>query len=490
MSDSLKKVASLQRQLRVACLWTPLLRGLSFWVCVAGVVLLLARSVPFPLKGVWIGSGVGGFVVIIIALVVASRRWPSVDQVTALLDARAARGGLVMAHREPGGTDWSVGRLPVFRASWGDWRSAGALFASLVFLSLAVLLPMPRQAPPPGQLQVESVVESMKEQVDVLESLEVIDEWRAEEFRKELEAIEAGRDASDPAASWEALDNMGASMATVAEEELEESRERLSQQESALAAADQVSEAWLDGGDDMSPEIAERAAAELAEMLAGYEWSEAMADAMSGARGDMMSSNATTGAAMTMAQMQAMREALASLTEEERARLRSMMEAGLMQESRKASGMPSEMMTAEALSQMLKKQRAKQGSGSCSNLSAACSSMMLAGGTPMASHGAGEPGKGGLSRGPGEAPLAFSGETDEQGFLFAPEVLPKGATGLDDSTLVGLGARAPEVDVNAAASSGGAVGEQDARGASASVEMVLPGHRRAVQRYFERMDSP
>ena len=93
------------------------------------------------------------------------------------------------------------------------------------------------------------------------------------------------------------------------------------------------------------------------------------------------------------------------------------------------------------------------------------------------------PGKGGITRGPGEAPLEYSGQTDGTTDPFEAKVLPPAEFLDPESTgLVGVGGTAPTVDPTSGAS--GLVETRASPGTSAWKRRVAPRHREAVQGFF------
>jgi hypothetical protein len=97
-----------------------------------------------------------------------------------------------------------------------------------------------------------------------------------------------------------------------------------------------------------------------------------------------------------------------------------------------------------------------------------------------------QPGKGGVNRGRGDAPMTWSDGTSEQGAKFKEQVLsPASLAGLKDSQLAGRSVGAPSVENNGAARSGALAGASTG-GGSAFTQTVLPRHKGAVKRYFER----
>ncbi|MBI1373203.1 MAG: hypothetical protein GC159_10770 [Phycisphaera sp.] len=99
----------------------------------------------------------------------------------------------------------------------------------------------------------------------------------------------------------------------------------------------------------------------------------------------------------------------------------------------------------------------------------------------------GRPGKGGITRGRGDAPLTWKDPTNEQGAGFKEEVLPASAFNqAKDSQLIGVSSSAPKVAEDKGPDAASALNGASAGGGSANKQAVLPRHRQAVERYFKR----
>lgn len=82
--------------------------------------------------------------------------------------------------------------------------------------------------------------------------------------------------------------------------------------------------------------------------------------------------------------------------------------------------------------------------------------------------------------------MTWTDGTNEKDAKFKEKVLPPSAVaGLDDSQLVGLSASAPTADTSGVAAHG-ALNNAATGGGSAYTQTILPRHKGAVKRYFER----
>jgi hypothetical protein len=106
-------------------------------------------------------------------------------------------------------------------------------------------------------------------------------------------------------------------------------------------------------------------------------------------------------------------------------------------------------------------------------------------------YGGGGGGRGGTGKGPGKTEMTFGDKSSEAGVGFKDTPLPPDPKSLQDGGVAGVGAQAPQVGKPGvgAAQSGSLTGAA-AGGGSANTAVVLPRHRGAVGRYFERPAAP
>ncbi len=100
------------------------------------------------------------------------------------------------------------------------------------------------------------------------------------------------------------------------------------------------------------------------------------------------------------------------------------------------------------------------------------------------------PGRGGVTRGPGAAKLNYDNEVKEEGLKFKEHELPEGAVTALKSQVVAVSRGSPEKDAKPGDAGSGALAGSASGGGSANTQTVLPRHRGAVERYFERSAGP
>lgn len=446
-----------------------LVRWSAWWALGWGSVVLVARA-GFEAEGqiLWLGFAMLP-VVWMLAAVAGWRRRPPERAVRALFDRWYARGGLLMwAGEQPldGAWDDALGtpaaalRSPSEpRPRWRGRRSWGLLLAATTFLTAAFLLPTGWDLEADERpLEIDQQLDALDERIDLLDEEGILDEEEAEGLREDLERVREDASGRDPARAWETLDHLDESTAWAAQEGAEEAM----QQGQQLAAAEALAEtlestdaAVALSADALAELSAMSAEAAAAEKLLGDETARALAELLKNGpmnRGDLGRLQAALG--------------------EGRQDLREMMErlrqAGLIDLEALKMG---ERMLGDMNDQDLQEYLDQHG------MTAAlvyCE----------------RPGQGGVSRGPGTADLT-PGETREDGVDFQPEVLPPSAlANLDDSELLGVMAVDPSAQGSTVSTqAGSALGGAAVGGGSAHTRSLLPRHRRAVRRFFERQPT-
>ena len=433
----------------------------------AGVLVLrAATSMPrAPLA--W---GALGFVpALFIGWRTGLRRTPSADRLWAAVDRRNRAGGLVMSALETDLGGWRIGPLQTVPARWRAGRFAALFAASVAFVCVAFLLPA-SMSHHPGQkarLDVNRETEKLMDQVELLKEEKILDPRKADELAQHLERIREEAEGKDPAKAWEALDHLAQDSRNKAEDAAEE-RAGLGQK---MAAAETLAEALAEAGEQMAPEALAEAMSALAELVSeAAEGSERLAEGLPESLLD-----AAKQGALTPEEMKELAERLKGLREELREGLANLCEAGLicpetMSEllSRCEGGDPA------ALAEFLAAE-AGDGAGMGEGASESLRELLAA-----------MPGRGGITRNGGGVPMTFGEETQKAGARFNPLALPPGSLeSVRDSGLLGVSAVAPEV-LEHEGPAPGALGEAEASGGAAEKATILPRHRGAVTRYFER----
>jgi hypothetical protein len=344
--------------------------------------------------------------------------------------------------------------LPVVAAPRLRWRGRrwfALLAAGLVFLTASFIVPVRLSGTGSSRpLDLAGQADQLAAAVETLKAEEVIDQSSAESFEQKLESIQQDASGDDPARTWEALDHLEQTISETAEE----ASEKIAQTAQQLAQAEALAKAMSEGGSSSDPKLVTEAMKELA----------SLADSAQGEMSNEMMEGLKSGS-LDREQLKQLAEALGARKGELAKRLGRLRDAGLID-----------------LAQYKKCEKA----GECD--SAGLADFLAKNAESMSvKEMMGAWGRGGIDRGRGDAPMTWSeGGASEQGAKFKEQVLPPSAlAGLKDSQLVGRSSGAPTAD-RSNPSSSGALSGAAAGGGSAFTHTVLPRHKGAVKRYFER----
>jgi hypothetical protein len=425
----------------------------TVWAFLWGTAVLVLRATTgverTPL--LW---GLAGLVVCVgAAVMLARRRLPAGSAVRALLDEQSGCGGLLMAGEEQELGAWRQ-KLPVLslpQVRW-DGRRAGALLAIAAgFVLVSFLAPQGLADLTSGSpLEIDREVARLIQQIALLKTESILDAARAESFKDKLADLREHASGKDPARTLEALDHLQNLASKVAREATEE-RTRQSER---MTEAEALAEILSKSADLLSPKLKMEALSELAGLLD-----------KSGLDG---------------------KELAAQFDPEELKKLADMIRDGKLDLSRQVERMhKAGLIDAELLSKCL-----KAGECDCEGLREYlknCASLNDL--KSLCKKG----GRGGITRGPGAAELTFEEPGSENGFKFKEEVLPPGALASLKGPQTNLPANRPAQvvihDKAGGPASSGALGKSAAGGGSANTEQLLPRHRAAVERYFERKSA-
>ncbi|QDU36431.1 hypothetical protein Mal4_07170 [Maioricimonas rarisocia] len=440
--------------------------ALSIYLCVFGTAVLFSKLLIPALwpHVLWMAVG--------IVPIVGWAWWRSrVDRFSereaiALLDRSLGTGGLLMALSEAPDAEWES-RLPQLEAAWRaslprlrPRRFASYVTVPLLFAVGACLIPVRQsQATPiePGTVG-QNAAQDLEEMLVGLDEVEALEEEEKEELREEIEKlIEETADAPLTHERWEMLDSI-------------EQRLRLRLDEAAAAAANAGSAASLlaaAAAGDMPPMSAERKA-QLEEQV--LEALEEMAN----------------------------RGAFANASPELQKALSEMLQNGKLNPSGDA-GERAELM--KELSEFLNEERSKLdemrkkandgkcskcGSGECEgDCDAQCSSCGGSCEGGQCKNGGSIPGRGGVTRGRGDAEMTWGDESDDQNAKFKETVLPPGFLEDPKNEVLGVTLAPPEETPDAAAPRGAAREERATAGREAWNRQLRPRHRSVVRRYFD-----
>ena len=461
--DTEKQIEALRRRLVAVAAWDHAVRGTTVWIFLLGAAMLVCRLLHYRLTPAFVASLPLVPILLAAAAILAVRRSPTKEAVAALLDAHFTQGGLVMASEAGLARQWPEASLPPMAVQWQGRQPLLVLLAAISFLLAALWVPLERMgAGADLPLEIEAMVEQLEERIDLLKEIELIEEEQAQEWKTLMHALQQESSGTDPVATWEALDQLEKRIEDQAAIEVATRRQEVQKREELVAALKAALQAY-----EENRETADAAMKELSTLLQKAAEDNPNLKALLESLAEAGAQPLAAGGMLDQKTAQMLAERLSQMTEEDLMRMQQLMQQGLGQAAA-GSPRPGDM---ESLKRFLEE------NPECSNL-VACAGL-----SPS-------PGNGGVSRGPGTAPISWLNETSEEGVDFKEETLTASQTdSLKESLLVGESLGAPEVDSEAAGSTGGALTGSQANDSAAATYQVLPRHRDAVNRFFNREEG-
>jgi len=441
-----------------------LLRFSTIFAFVLGMVVLIAR-VGFVVRRsflLWLFLGYLPFFVS--AVLLSVKRIPSWSSLNALLDSQNNCGGLLMASDEVDLGFWQarLGSLdaPVLR--WRAGKRAAVFTLAAMFVVVSFIVPQRYMKIASARpLNIGMDVEKLGEQIETLKQEKIVSEEKADEYEQKLEQLKDKASGYDPVKTWEALDHIQQNAKNEAEEA---AMSALSQTEAVTKAAG-LAEGLYEGGSEIKSNVYSEAVSELSAMVKGLlSENEHLRNSL-----DPNLLNACEQGELSSEQLKQLAEALKANKLELSANLRKLCEANLAD---------------------LKNLKMCERLGQCdvaglkAFLCQDANSMCIGDALSMC---CGNPGRGGISRGRGDAAMTWTEGSSEEDAKFKEQVLPAASlAALKESMTIGVTVEAPTVEDGAASLSGDVLGQAEAGGGEAFRRTILPRHKGAVKRYFER----
>ncbi|MGH9842254.1 MAG: hypothetical protein ACREEM_26180 [Blastocatellia bacterium] len=436
----------------------------TIWCFAWGTVALVLRAtIHAPRKPLlWGAAGIA--LAAMAAAVMARRQTPARNAVRALLDERNQCGGLLMASADAEIGAWRMPDLALPRLRFRNPRAWGLLAASVAFVAISLLIPIRFATTNAARpMDVTRETENLSAQIEALKEAQILEEAKAEELDQKLEQIEANASGEDPARTWEALDHL----ADAVEKTTKDAVEAANAHEQQLEKAEALAEGLMAGHDQLDARTMTEAMQTLSAMVQGaMKENEMLAGALSPETREAIKSGA-----LKPEHLKEISRALGKNKSALNDKLAKLAKSGAIHTIRpnalkggaKANKRDNSRL-AEFLKENAQKMSVKEGVAAwCEN-----------------------PGNGGVDRGRADAAMTWTDGTSEKDAKFKENVLPPSSVaGLNESELVGLSAAAPTVDQTAVAAHG-ALNRAAAGGGSANTQTILPRHKGAVKRYFER----
>jgi hypothetical protein len=440
------------------------LTALTVWAFLAGVAVLALRSLGVSALALLWGLTTLP-VALIPAVVLAWRRLPSRAAVRAVLDRHSLCGGLLMAAAEVelGGWRQSLPGLHPPRVRWRSGRAWGLLALGVAFVLLGLLLPQGFAEMGGPSLNIDKQKAKLEKQIDVLREEALLEPRKADDLKIRLEQLRREALGKEPVKTLEALDHLKDVVTQTAREAAESSARKNETLEQAESLATLMKK--------RPKELSAKATAEAMKQLATLTRKAAQENEAVQQKLDQLDRE--------------MQEALegGTLSPEQMEKLKDFLKDARSDLSRKLDRLcKAELIDAEMLEKC-----DKSGDCDCEGLAAYLKANGASSELCKGISACDKPGRGGVTRGPGAAAMLWKEPTTEDGFKFKEEALPPAQLqALKDSKIRGVSAGAPQKSSADGSTESGALAGSAADGGSASTQIVLPRHRGAVERYFDR----
>jgi hypothetical protein len=464
-SNSAHHDQSIRQFIRRLALLLAFRQSLTFvtvWCFLWGAVALVLRAASATTRRQLLWGAIGIAVAAIAAAVVSRRRLPSRDSVRAMLDSRNDCGGLLMAGADADLGAWRTPEITLPRLRWRKARAFGLLAAASAFVLISLLAPVRFAATGASRpMDVGREVENLSAQIEALKEAQVIEEAKAEALEQKLDQLGQEASGEDPAKTWEALDHLNDAVEKAAKEAAETANARRER----LARAEALTEGLMAGGDQLDSKTMTEAMRTLGEMTReAVKENESLAGDLSPETLEAIKSGS-----LKAEHLKDLSKALSqskSALNQKLSKLSKSGQFGRINPNALKGGAQANRRDNSGLARFLKENAEK---------------MSVDEATLQWCEG-----KGGVDRGRGDAAMTWTDGSSEKDARFKEKVLPPSSiAGLNDSQLVGLSASAPTAGANGVAAHG-ALNSAALGGGSAYTQTVLPRHRGAVKRYFDR----
>ncbi len=468
MSQSLPASRGLIRRLRLKIGFLLALRHALFFLTIFGLllgtVILIARvtfAVPRQTLLWTLACLLPG---VAWAIVRAVGETPSEKALCALFDEKNKCGGLLMAAEEVDLGEWRQRIPPIStpRLRWRGGRSLAFFASAALFVVVSFIVPQRYMSMTTATpLNVSEDIEKLGEQIDTLEEEAIISEEVGQELDQELQQLRDTASAYDPVKTWEALDHLQQTMGKEAEQFAASS---LSQTEE-LSQIETLARGLSDDAGNLDPGLLSEAMSELSRMVQSHASKNELLRKNLGAECLNACKQGKLSAENLAELLKALKETKGAISD----RLAKLCKAQLVDIETLKLCEKKGACNSKGLVAFLNKNARKM--GTCDAVSLYCQI----------------PGQGGVDRGRGDAPMTWSDGSSEESTAFKEQVLPPASfAALKDSTVIGVTAAAPTVEGTPATSGTGALDSATAGSGEAFSQTVLPRHKGAVKRYFER----
>ena len=428
----------------------------TVWGLLWGTVVIVLRA-TIGMPSLTLLSGAIGLIVVIgCAVGLALRQIPTRTALRASLDKHSGAGGLMMAAETVELGHWRK-QMPLIRLPRLRWRG-GAYWArftgAVLFVCISLLIPQRFvEISKANPLDISEEIKQLADGIDVLKEEEIIELVEAETLEEKLNQLQAEASGEDPVKTWESLDHLAD---TLSQEAADAAQDTLRDTE-RLTEAETLAEGLINEGSEMDAQLLAEAMAALSGLVQeAAQENELLAAQLPDLKGDANS--------LTLEQLKEISAALRLTKSDIYDRLVKLHEVNLIDLETLKAGEKLGQCNSDGLAAFLAENADSKSVVEC--IGGWCR---------------------GISRGPGHTPMTWSDSTTEEGAKFKAEALPlSDIASLEDSEIVGLSIGAPSVNTSSDSAQSGELSGATTGGGSSFNQTVLPRHKGAVRRYFER----
>lgn len=455
--------------------------AVTLWAFIWGTAVLAIRTTQDVSAEVLLWGLIGVPLALVFAVRSASRQLPDRTTVRALLDDRGDCGGLLMAGAERDMGRWRrvVPEVATPRLSWSYRRPMAIFAASIIYILLGFFLPIDREAwAGDSRFDINRETERLVDQVRILKEEKILDTERAETLTKKLDQLHSDSAGKDPAKTLEALDHLNEVMKQTGKR----ASESLARDSNELGKLETAAEALQ----ELATELNEKAATELMAELAAMAEKAAAENEQFKKGMDREIDEAIAGKKLSREQLGKLSASAEKCRESIKKSAEKLYKGKLIDSDQLKACSGESKNDSKELADYLKQKGGKCRLGDAMDALAALGDLNEGSKSLTQQDGEG-PGRGGVNEGPGAAPIQFGDQSSENGAKFRPEALPPGnLAGLKESQMAGVSGTTPQRDPKLGSPTAGALNGAMTGGGSANTVQILPQHKAAVERYFDR----
>ena len=456
MNTENKKIRKFRIRVAALLILKKTLAFATVWGLIWGtVVMVLRATIGMPPLTLFTGA-IGLIFIIGCAVVLALRQIPTRTALRASLDKHSGAGGLMMAAETAELGNWRK-QMPSIKPPRLHWHGGAywtRFVGAVLFVCISLLIPQRFVEISKAQpLDIREEAKQLADGIDVLKEEEIIELAEAETLQEKLDQLQAEASGEDPVKTWESLDHLAD---TLSQEAADAAQEALSETEH-LTEAETLSEGLMNEGSEMDAQLLAESMTALSGLVQEAAQKNALlATQLPDLKGD--------GSSLTLEQLKEISAALRLTKSDIYDRLAELYAVNLIDLKTLKAGEKLGQCDSDGLAAFLAENADSKSVIEC--IGGWCR---------------------GIGRGPGDAPMTWSDGTTEEGAKFKAEALPlSDIASLEDSEIVGLSIGTPSVNTSSDLSQPGQLSGATIGGGSSFNQTVLPRHKEAVKRYFER----